>query len=139
MLVVQGRMSHAQYALFGVFCETDILRTGRYVRDCMQIPHNERLFVGYGLWAPKNAIDRAWKRSKWKMWIDAQPVDLAAFGTTDRTLFNYPAAGGKDVTLREWSITLLRVTRGQHTIRYLIRDPDGSVDATWRFTVARPS
>ena len=80
MLVVQGRMSHAQYALFGVFCRPDIVRSGRYVRDCMRIPYSTRLFVGHGLFAPADMIDRAWKQAKSKMWIDGQPVDLAAFG-----------------------------------------------------------
>ena len=71
------------------------------------------------------------------MWIDGQRVSLDEFGTTDRMLYHYPPAGGKDVTLREWAVTLAHPTPGRHTIRYRFRLPQGVTDATWEFNVAR--
>ena len=138
MLVVQGRIDRANTALFGLYCEPNILHSGRYARACRRIPSTPRLFVGYGLFAPPATIERTWAASKWEMWIDGERVDLAAFGTSDRTLFSYQGAGGKDVTLREWSVTLVGAKPGRHTIRYRIRDQSGTIDATWTFTVVRP-
>jgi hypothetical protein len=136
MLVVQGGATRAETALFGYYCEPDILKSGRYRRTCREVPRTKRLFVGYGMWGPKATIARMWNGSEWSMWIDGESVSLDAFGSTDRTLHNYPAAGGKDVTLREWSMTLVRATPGRHTIRYRFRlPPQGTIDATWTFSV----
>jgi hypothetical protein len=52
-------------------------------------------------------IDELWTRTKWRSWIDGRPIRLSAFGTSDRTLFGFPPAGGKDVTLREWRVMLV--------------------------------
>ena len=71
------------------------------------------------------------------MWIDGQRVSLDEFGTADRMLWAFAPAGGKDVTLREWRVTLANPTPGHHTIRYRFRLPQGTIDATWEFKVAR--
>jgi hypothetical protein len=136
MLVVQGPATRAQTALFGIYCETDI-PTGRHRGTCMDVPRVRRLFVGYGMWASKAAISRLWNARDWSMWIDGQRVSLDEFGTADRMLWAYPPAGGKDVTLREWSVILAHPTPGSHTIRYRIRQPQGTTDVTWEFKVAR--
>jgi hypothetical protein len=75
---------------------------------------------------------------KWDLWVDGRRVSLPPFGTSDRILFAFPAAGGRDVILREWRVMLEGVTPGKHTIRYRSRDRSlGTIDSTWRFTVAR--
>ena len=137
MLVVQGTIEQAVYPLLGVFCRPDIPGSGKYRRTCSVVPPVSRLFVGYGIFAPKGEINRSWSTAKWTMWIDGRQIALDAFGTADRTLYRYPPAGGRDVTLREWSVTLLRPTPGRHTLHYRLQFPHGAVDATWKFTVAR--
>ena len=138
MLVVQGLAPGANTALFGIYCEPAILKSGRYRRTCGRVPAVKRLFVGYGWFAPtRTAISRAWAASRWSMWIDGEPVSLDEFGYADRTLYSYAPAGGRDVILREWSITLVQPPPGRHTIRYRIRNPELSIDATWEFTVTR--
>jgi hypothetical protein len=137
MLVVQGTGEQGTEPLLGVFCRPDIPRTGRYLRTCTPVPRVSRLFVGYGIFAPQGEIDRSWRASTWSLWIDGRRIALDAFGTADRTLYRYPPAGRRDVTLREWTVTLLRPTPGRHTLRYRIQVPHGAVDATWTFTVAR--
>jgi hypothetical protein len=135
-LVVQHTPERADMALFGYYCEPDISTSAVVRRTCRDVPRTKRLFVGYGMWDSKTAIAKAWNKSEWSMWIDGQPVSLDRFGTTDRTLYKYPAAGGKDVTLREWSVVLSQPSPGRHTIRYRFRlPPQGVVDATWTFRV----
>ena len=137
MLVVQGTSYRADGALFGSRCAPNILKAGRYTRTCSEVPRGTRLFVGYGMWAPKATIERVWNPSEWSMWIDGQRVSLAEFGTTDRTLSRYPPAGGKDVTLREWRVILVRPTPGRHTIRYRFgSSAQKPIDATWTFSVS---
>ena len=136
MLVVQGVAARAQARLFGDWCDPVVLTSGRRVRNCGRVPRTARLYVGYGSFAPEKAIDRLWKTQTWEMWIDGQRVDLEAFGTTDRVLQKYPPANGKDVVLREWSMTLVRPTAGRHTIRYRTQEPGGMTDTTWIFTIA---
>ena len=136
MLVVQGPAQRTETRLLGLFCDPVVLRPGRRTRACGLIPRTTRLYVGYGSFEPQAKIDAAWKATTWDMWIDGERVDLSAFGTTDRWLVNYPPAGGKDVVLREWSITLIRATPGRHSIRYRARGPDGVTDTTWTFRVA---
>jgi hypothetical protein len=70
------------------------------------------------------------------MWVDGRRVSLERFGFSDRTLVAFAPAGGRDVTLREWSIVLVGA-RGRHSIRYRTRWPDAVSDVTWRFSVAR--
>jgi hypothetical protein len=138
MLVVQAPRPWAEtQALFGHYCAPDILESGRVSRTCSEVPRMRRLFVGYGVWGSKAAISKLLHASAWNLWIDGRRVRLDAFGTADRTLHRYPPAGLKDVTLREWSVALARPTPGRHTIRYRFRLPQGVVDATWTFSVAR--
>lgn len=136
MVVVQGIAQESDAALFGLFCNPDVLSHGRRTRTCStRIPHVSRLFVGHGIFAPKRTIDSWWKRVTWDLWIDGQRVRLGRFGTTDRWLLKYPAAGYEDVVLREWAIVLLQPA-GRHSIRYRTRWPSGVTDTTWRFTVS---
>jgi hypothetical protein len=51
-------------------------------------------------------------------------------------LYDYAPAGGRDVVLREWSIVLFGAI-GRHSIRFRNRLPQGVLDTTWNFSVAR--
>jgi hypothetical protein len=135
MTLAVGTVSDADLKFFDR-CDPVILKPGDYMRSCA-VPRVNRLFVGYGDFEPtRKAIELDSKQSKWDLWIDGHRVDLAAFGTSDRTLFGFPAAGGKNVILREWRVILVGVTSGEHTIRYRKRHAsDGTTDATWTFTV----
>jgi hypothetical protein len=135
MLVVQGSARQSETSLFGGYCDPVVLTPGRRSRDCGSIPPWTRLYVGYGLFAPPSSIERVWKATTWKLWLDGRPVDLAAFGTSDRELPKYAPADGKDVVLREWSIVLVRPTPGKHRIRYRTADSDGVLDTTWIFRI----
>jgi hypothetical protein len=137
MIVVKGTQADADAKFFD-FCDPVILKPGRYARACA-VPHAIRLFVGYGDFAPtRKAIDLDSAQSRWDAWIDGHHIDLPSFGTSDRTLYAFPAAGGKDVILREWRVMLLKATPGKHTLRYRNRNAVyGTVDATWTFTVGK--
>lgn len=95
----------------------------------------KRLFIGYGVFAPPGLISKVWAPSTWAAWFDGRRIRLPAFGWSERTLFGFPPAGGKDVTLREWRVMLLGATPGRHAIRYRFRDSGGTIDATWTFRV----
>lgn len=140
MLVVQGTVDRAEARLFGMYCDPVVLDNGRETRRCQfLIPNTTRLYVGYGSFGPRRAFESDWRKLRWSMWIDGEPVDLGAFGTTDRWLLDYPPAGGRDVLLREWTVTLVRPTPGRHTIRYRrVESQRGTMDTTWAFTVNRP-
>jgi hypothetical protein len=135
MLVVQSSSRQSETSLFGGYCDPVVLTSGRRSRNCGTIPRWSRLYVGYGLFARPSSIERAWKATTWKLWLDGQPIDLTAFGTSDRVLPKYGPADGKDVVLREWSIVLVRPTPGAHRIRYRTADADGVMDTTWNFRV----
>jgi hypothetical protein len=137
MAVVEGTAATADLPLLGgASCDPLVRSPGRRTRTCGPILHVERLFVGYGIYAPKRQIDRAWTRLRWNMWIDGKQVGLDQFGWTDRWLYDYPPVGFENVVLREWAVTLLHPA-GRHSIRYRIRWSDRAVtDTTWRFRVA---
>lgn len=132
--LVKGTVATADQKLFDI-CNP--LAGGRY-RRCGLVPRVRKLFAGYGFFAPPRQINTAWARLKWAAWLDGRRIRLADFATSDRTLFAFPAAGGKDVTLREWRVMLVGPTPGRHTIRYRARDSGGTggFDTTWTFTVA---
>jgi hypothetical protein len=131
MLVVQGVKQDADGWLFDTTCDPIVLRPGRRTRTCGQLPPLRRIFVGYGIFAPRKQIDSAWRSVSWKLWIDGQQVSLSRFGHADRWL----QAGGRNVILREWSIILVGA-EGRHAIRYRTQGPQGIGDTTWRFSVA---
>jgi hypothetical protein len=137
MTLATGTADDAELKFFDR-CDPVIAKPGDYTRSC-GIPRVSRLFVGYGDFEPtRKAIDSDSKQSKWDLWVDGHRVDLPAFGTSDRTLFAFPAAGGKEVILREWRVILVDVTPGEHTVRYRNRHMSrGTTDATWTFTVAK--
>jgi len=136
MLIVQGTHKQAEADLFGTFCDPVRLKPGRITRTCRPaIPDTTKLFIGYGLFALPDAVEQEWRNVTWDMWLDGRHVDLSAFGFNDRTLFDYPPADGRDVTLREWSVLLLQATPRSHTVRWRARGPTGTTDTTWKFRI----
>jgi len=134
MTLAKATVATADEKLFDT-CDPVILRNGRYRRQCGLLPRVRRLFIGYGVFAVPREIGRLWTMTTWLAWLDGHRVALQKFGISDRTLYNFPPAGGKDVTLREWRLMLLGVTPGRHTLRYRWRDGAGTTDAAWTFTV----
>lgn len=134
MLVVKGTAATADHKLFDS-CDPVILRSGRYARRCGLVPRVKRLFIGYGVFALPREINKVWAPSTWAAWVDGRRIELTAFGKSDRMLYGFPAAGGKDVILREWRVMLVAATPGRHTLRYRFRDSGGTIDATWTFTI----
>lgn len=136
MSLTRGTSREADLKLFDV-CNPIILKPGPHVRSC-RIPRLRRLFIGYGEFEPtRQTLARDWQQTRWNLWVDGHPVNLPAFRTSDRTLFGFPPAGGKDVILREWDVILVNATPGKHTLRYRSRKASGGPgDATWTFTVA---
>jgi len=136
MTLIQGNEHEADDELWGRYCAPSIPKPGRYSRAC-SVPRVERLFIGYGDLEPSmSASIAAWKKLKWKLWLDGRPVDLPPFGTDVRTL-DTVQIGGKNAILREWSVILTGATPGKHVIRYRSVSPSGITDATWTFTVQR--
>ena len=134
MRLVKGTQATSDFKLFEI-CDPVIVRAGRHARRCGVVPWARRTFIGYGSFAARREIDRVWASSRWAAWLDGRRVRLSAFGWSDRTLVAFPPAGGKDVTLREWRVMLIDPAPGGHTLRYRWRDPAGTVDAVWSFTV----
>jgi hypothetical protein len=134
--LARATVATADQKLFDT-CNPVILRSGTYRRRCAQIPRVRRLFIGYGLFATPGEIGPLWTKTTWLAWFDDHRVALQRFGASDRTLYGFPPAGGKNVTLREWRVMLLGVTPGRHTLRYRWRDATGTTDAEWTFTVLR--
>ena len=134
MVLVRGTAATADQKLFDI-CDP-IAGPGMSHRRCGLVPRVRKLFVGYGWFAPPRQINAQWARLRWSAWLDGHRIQLAKFGTSDRTLFAFPPAGGKDVTLREWRVMLIGATPGKHTLRYRTQVPKGAGDTTWAFTVA---
>jgi hypothetical protein len=132
MVVVQGVKHEADGWLFDTICDPIVRSPGRRTRTCGQLPPLRRLFVGYGLFAPKKQIDSFWRRVSWTLWIDGKQVSLGRFGHGDRWI----QVDGRMVVLREWSIILVGA-EGRHSIRYRTRWPQGVGDTTWVFRVAQ--
>lgn len=137
MTLVAGTASDADLNFFDL-CDPVILKPGNYQRSC-DIFRVQRLFIGYGDFEPtRKALESDWKARRWDLWLDGRRVNLIAFGTSDRALFAYPFAGGKNVILRRWKVILVGVTPGKHTLRYRNDGPSvGTTDATWAFSVAK--
>jgi hypothetical protein len=135
MRLVKGTAASADLKLFDI-CEPIVLGSAVQTRRCGRVSRVRRLFIGYGSFDLPRKIDKLWANTKWAAWIDGRPISLAAFGRSDRTLFAFPPAGGKDVTLREWRVMLVGATPARHTLRYRSSGPEGKSDTTWTFTVA---
>jgi hypothetical protein len=135
MTLVKGTAATADQKLFDI-CDL-VLRSGSYHRRCAPVYRVRRLFIGSGSFALPPEINDLWARTKWAAWLDGRRIALAAFGTSDRMLYAYPPAGGKDVTLREWRVMLVGATPGRHTLRYRSQGPEGTGDTTWTFTIVR--
>lgn len=77
------------------------------------------------------ALEMAWKDSKWEMSFDGHPVDLSAFETFDMEV------GGKKV--RVWNIGITNPTPGKHIVQYdFFIDNSierGNHSVTWTFTI----
>jgi hypothetical protein len=136
MSLVRGIEREADAELWGLFCDAVIPKPGRYRRTC-SVPRVQRLFIGFGDWEKtQKALESAWKELSWDLWLDGRQVNLRGFGTSERTLYSFPAAGGKNVILREWSVILVGVTPGTHVIRYRsVSRSGGTTDASWALTV----
>jgi hypothetical protein len=137
MTLVRGTTSQADLKFFD-FCNPIILKAGQYRRSC-HMPHVHRMFIGYGNFeTSRRSLARDWRQTRWDLWVDGDRVDLPAFGTDDRTLYAFPPAGGKNVTLREWDVILANPTPGKHELHYRSRPGSGATtDATWTFVVGR--
>jgi hypothetical protein len=136
MTLVRGAERKADAELWGALgCDAAIAKPGRYRRTC-SVPLVRRLFIGYGDWErTRKALDSSWRRLKWDLWFDGRHVDLSRFGTSERRMYYLPAAGGKNVILREWSVTVVGLSAGRHVIRYRSESRSlGTTDATWTFT-----
>jgi hypothetical protein len=129
-------IEHAADAELWLFCDPVIPKPGQYRRTCV-VPRVRRLFIGYGDWErTRKALDSVWDQLKWDLWFDGRQVSLPRFGTSERTLYAFPPAGGKDVILREWSVILIGISPGKHVIRYrTARRSLRTTDATWTVTV----
>ena len=136
MLVVQGVAREANGSLFETICDPVVVRPGRRTRTCGQLPPLRRIFIGAGIFAPEQAIESAWTKLSWRLWIDGRSVGLSRFGHSDRWLLGFAPAGYRDVVLREWAVILVGA-QGRHSIRYRSRLPQGVIDTTWRFSVAK--
>jgi len=134
MVLVRGTAATADQKLFDI-CDP-IGSSGTTHRSCGRVPRVQKLFIGYGSFAPPRRINPEWAQTRWSAWLDGRRIRLANFGTSDRTLFAFPPAGGKNVTLREWRVMLLGATPGRHTLRYRSQDAKGTGDTTWSFSVA---
>jgi hypothetical protein len=136
MRLVKGTQATADFKLFEI-CDPVVVRTGRQTRPCGFVPWARRTFIGYGSFALPTEIDKVWASAGWAAWLDGRRIRLPAFGWSERTLVGFPPAGGRDVTLREWRVMLVGPRLGRHTLRYRARDPAGTIDVTWYFTVRR--
>jgi hypothetical protein len=140
MTLIRGSEREADTELWGLYCDAVIPTPGRYRRTCSSppfVPHLRRLFIGYGDWErTRKALNSVWKQLKWDLWFDGHRVNLSRFGYSERRLYNFPAAGGRQVLLREWSVIVAGVTKGRHVIRYRSTSRSlGTTDATWTFIV----
>lgn len=134
MTLARGPESQASIELWKYY-DAVLPTPGHYRRTCT-LPSEKSLFIGWGDWeqTPK-ALDAAWKQLKYELWFDGHQINLSRFGASDRLLYSFPAAGGKNVILREWSVILRGLTPGKHVIRYRSESSLGTTDATWTFTV----
>jgi hypothetical protein len=123
------------------FCDPVVLDSGGFHRDC-EIPALHRLLIGWGNIAPSpELLEDEWQAQTCALFLDDRPVDLDAFGTLHDRNFIEPAAGG-EVWLREWGVSVVNPTPGEHTLRLLVEttgagdEAAGTMDVTWTFTVA---
>jgi hypothetical protein len=118
------------------FCNPLILVSGLTHRHCT-VPQTSRLFIGTGDFETTYpALNRAWRRDRWRLLVDGHEVRLARFGTDDRILYSYPPGSGHNSILREWRVALVHPSPGIHRIRYLTYSKSGAVtDVTWTVTV----
>jgi len=135
MKVVRGEEFDSDLYLFNV-CNALIPNACRYHRSC-SVPRVQRMFIGLGAFEPtRKGLDEFWKRTRWNLWIDGRPVGLAAFGTADGTVRRFRPTG-KPAFFRLWKVILVDATPGKHTVRYRLRAPGATTDATWTVTVAK--
>ena len=127
--------------LFGLYCDPIVLRPGTYTRACGNIRYRGPLVIGYGSIATSSEeLEQMWRAQRWELYLDGQPVDLAAFGTLPDRHFFEPAVGA-EVWLRQWAVTIANPTPGPHTLRSVVEQspagdaPVGTFDTTWTFTI----
>jgi hypothetical protein len=135
--LARGTAAKADEKLFD-FCNPVITKPGVYRRSC-RVPKVGKLFIGYGTFeADKGKLNAEWTNTRWTAWLDGRRIALRRFGSSDRPLYGFPPAGGKDVTLREWRVMLLHAT-GRHRLRYRTQPLSGAggvTDATFNFSLS---
>ena len=103
MLVVQGLAQGPALHSSGSTATRTWLRQGGIDACAAPLPRVRRIFVGHGVWAVSKRRLESWWRAharQVEMRIDGQPVQLSRFGHSDRWLYDYPEADGRDALLR---------------------------------------
>lgn len=96
-------------------------------REC-NVPAVSTLFIGTGIQGiSKEEVDSNWPTMTWEMFLDGQPIDLAAFGAKDFDWGN---------RFRLWNVVLENPTPGDHDLKVIIGGDGDPIDITWTFTVA---
>jgi len=140
-----GTTNGAYYKeLFGPYCDPIVLQPGTYTRACDEIPRwAAPLLIGHGALADSaEELEQVWRAQRWELYLDGQPVDLAAFGTLPDRHYYEPTLGAEE-WVRGWAVTIVNLTPGQHTLRSVVEQsplgdwPVGTYDTTWIFTVTQ--
>ena len=123
-----------------MYCDPYNQQSWTNARDC-EVPQWPRLVIGGGtIAASPELLELVWQAQRWELYLDGRQVDVAAFGTLPDSHYFEPALG-IEVWLRQWAVTLVNPTPGQHTLRYLVYqspagdEPAGTYYTTWTFTV----
>lgn len=129
MRLVQAQYASVERSIFN-FCDPQFGSQSVVLTVECRVSRSDYLFVGYGEIANSmEKLDQQWRSKTWKLSIDGNPVDLAAFGTLDVDL------GRK---IRVWNVALEGISPGSHALRYEAREienPQNVTDLTWLFTV----
>jgi hypothetical protein len=94
--------------------------------------------IGYGdIDDSQELLDQRWQVYRYRLYVDGQEVDLAAFGTLPDTR---DFIVHRDMWLRLWAVTIVDPTPALHTVRYVVERPAGDelagiTDITWTLNV----
>ncbi len=115
MILTTGRLnSGLRTSSIWDFCLSAMDSAGQATREC-RVPPYRQVVIGEQ-WSASDVgqLDADWSVMTWELYIDGQPVDLAAFGTFDENLRNSRWRG--------WNAVLMNLTSGsQLTLRYVLR------------------
>jgi hypothetical protein len=122
-----------------IYCDPYVSQPGIYTRYCA-VPRL-RLMIGYGDYDDsQELLEQRWRVERYRLYLDGQEVDLAAFGTKPDTR-EYDFITHRDVWLRLWAVTVVNPNPGEHTVRYVVEwpafgdEPAGMTDITWTINV----